>query len=63
MTTRRLSSQGKRSAYNAWWYTGDWADQHAPPRYHDLWNGYYAMDPSLCATTHVYEVHISGVSG
>ena len=58
-----ISSPGKRAQYNAWWYTGDWADQHEPPRYHDFWNGYYAMSQALRLTTHVYEVHIPSTSG
>jgi len=58
------SSTGYQPAYNnSYWKTGDWADQHTDPRYHDFWNGYYQMSASLAATTHVYEVHIPSTSG
>jgi hypothetical protein len=51
-------STGYKSTYNAWWYTGDWADQHTPPRYHDFWNGYYAMDATTRSTVRISEVRI-----
>lgn len=47
---------GYQSSYNnSYWATGDWADQHTPPRYHDFWNGYYQLSASMAATTHIYE--------
>ena len=55
---------GYQSSYNnSYWATGDWADQHTPPRYHDFWNGYYQLSASMAATTHIYEVHIPSTSG
>ena len=57
-------STGYQSSYNnSYWKTGDWADQHTDPRYHDFWNGYYQLSASMAATTHVYEVHIPSTSG
>ncbi len=58
------SRTGYQSGYNgSYWKTGDWADQHEQPRYHDFWNGYYQVSATIAATTHVYEVHIYPTSG
>ena len=57
------SRTGWQSAYNAYWYEGDWADQHDPNRYHDFWNGSYVLTPAEAAVTKVYEVHIPSTSG
>lgn len=58
-----VSSPGFRSTHNAYWATGDHANQHEAPRYHDFWNGYYVMSASRRVTTRVYQVHIPITSG
>jgi len=53
------SKTGYQSAYNnSYWATGDWADQHTEPRYHDMWNGYYQMTATQRANAKLYLVHI-----
>lgn len=50
---------GYQANYNySYWATGDWADQHTPPRYHDFWNGYYHLTPTERTTVRIYQVHI-----
>jgi hypothetical protein len=53
---------GYQSNYNrSYWTTGDWADQHNPPRYKDFWNGFYQTqldNPSWNFSVRIYQVHI-----
>ena len=55
---------GYQSSYdNSYWTTGDWADQHIAPRYHDFWNGFYQLTGPQAATQEIWEVHIPSTSG